>query len=255
MIKSKDEFRERIRRQIRQAGALTGAQASSSQLTLERVESELAARGARGTPLELRLPDGLDMDGWAEIGRRLNRADQVMQWWLGDWAAFGLRKFEGISESLESEVSNLKSEGTAKPRRGALKEFAEANGINYGTLRNLAWVSSRVDLSRRRDRVEWSKHYEVASLSPREQSKWLARAESENMPRSILRQKIRLSQGEGNALDGDGPVMNSGGRYLDLLLAWLEGKEEEFWTAERREIWRGKLKAVVEFYQGLAAEV
>ena len=102
---------------------------------LQALETELASQRARFSPLGLELPEDLDLDGWAAVGRRLVRADQVMKWWLGDWAAFGLRKY------------------------GKLKEFAEANGIDFGTLRNLAWVSGAVEVSRRRDNVEWCKQF------------------------------------------------------------------------------------------------
>lgn len=243
------EYQERIKRELHQAFT----RPVSSVETPERVESELAAVGAHHTPLELRLPEALDMQGWAEIGRRLCRADQVMQWWLGDWAAFGLRKFEGVEEG-NSPSPNPLPEERVKPRRGALKEFAEANGINYGTLRNLAWVSSKVPLSLRNDKLDWSKHKDVAHLPAKEQAKWLAKTAAENLVVSELRQRIRLSQGEDNALASDGPVLESGQRYLDVLLAWLHGRPQGFWTGERKALWIEKLAPVVEFAFGLKGE-
>lgn len=196
-------------------------------VTADHIEVELSAKGAEFTALELRLPESLRMEDWAQIGRRLVRMDQVTKWWLGDWAAFGLRKY------------------------GQLKEFAEANNLNYGTLRNLAWVSENVELSRRRDSLEWSKHAEVAALKPREQSKWLAKAESEGLPVAKLRQEIRQSQGERNALEPDGPVTHFASKALDDLVHWLERQPGEFWTAERRAVWKERLRPVVDFFNGL----
>jgi len=223
-------------------------------LAIEFVEAELAERGAEFSPVELRLPETLDLEAWCAVGRRLTRADQVMQWWLGDWAAYGLRKFEGVvDESLGSKVSGLKS-GSQRPRRGALKEFAESHGINYGTLRNLAWVSMHVDLSRRRDTVEWSKHAEVAPLPAKEQTKWLTKVEEENLPRAELRQQIRLSQGESNALQSDGPVMESPRKHIDGLIRWIaahpdpgEPDADGFWVPERRAEWKEWLAPVLVF--------
>jgi hypothetical protein len=197
--------------------------------TPDDLSVELAEKGARFTPIELALPEQMTLEEWAAIGRKLCRTGQVMQWWLGDWAAFGLRKY------------------------GRLKEFAEANNLNYGALRNLAYVSSNIELSRRRDNVEWSKHMEVASLSPKEQSKWLLKAESEGLTRAELRSQIRLSLGNKNALIADdGPRIKFVSKLLDDLLFWLNSQQEAFWTTDRKAIWRVRLKPLVAFYERLA---
>jgi hypothetical protein len=191
------------------------------------LESELIGRGAQFTPLGLELPGDMAFDAWVVVGRRIARADQVVKWWLGDWAAFGLHKY------------------------GKLKEFAEANGIDYQTLRNLAWVSQSVELSRRRDNLEWSKHAEVAALPAADQVKWLGKMEAENLPRAELRRQIRQSQGEHNALESDGPVVPFIGRAVDDLVHWLKGRPAEFWSEERKGVWRKRLGPIVEFYQTL----
>jgi hypothetical protein len=188
---------------------------------------ELQKAGAFLSPLGLELPEDLPLEGWAAIGRKLCRADQVMKWWLGDWAAFGVRKY------------------------GKLKEFAEANGISPQTLMNLAWVSGAVEISRRRENLEWSKHAEVAALKPQEQARWLEKAEVEHLPVAGLRQQIRLAGGEQNALQKDGPVIKFGLKAADDLEHWLRSRPAEFWTAERCEAVRERLRGIVEFYEGL----
>ena len=200
---------------------------ASEDLDAELRLVELQEAGAAISPLGLELPEDLPMETWAQIGRKLCRADQVMKWWLGDWASFGLRKY------------------------GKLKEFAEGNGINYQTLANLAWVSGAVEVSRRRESLEWSKHAEVAALKPQEQAKWLEKAETEHLPVAGLRQQIRLSQGERNALRGDGPTVKFGLRPVEDLMSWLSGRPAEFWTPERRLEVRARLEPVVEFYERL----
>lgn len=195
---------------------------------LQALQEAFAAEQVRFTPLGLEMPEGLPMEGWAAVGRRLCRADQVMKWWLGDWASFGERKY------------------------GKLKEFAEANGINPGTLMNLAWVAGAVAISRRRENLEWSKHCEVAALKPAEQAKWLAKAESEHLPVAGLRQQIRLARGEHNALQSDGPVVKFGLKAADDLIAWLKGRPQEFWSDERCTEVRKRLEPIVEFYERLA---
>lgn len=193
------------------------------------IEVELEQAGARYTPLGLELPEDLKLDRWADVGRKLCRADQLMKWWLGDWAAFGHRKF------------------------GQLKEFAEANGINYQTLRNAAHVSNAINLSRRRDKLEWSKHAEVAALKPAEQKKWLAKAESESLPVAELRKQIRMSQGKHNALEPDGPQLKFISKSLDDLTHFLTSQPEEFWDKARARLWHDRLTPIVEFREKLAS--
>ena len=209
------------------------------------LQVELSATGARFTPLGLDLPEQMPIEGWAELGRKLWRTDQVMQWWLGDWAAFGLRKYD-----QERRKQLRPQEPTGRPPM-TLKEFAAANNINYGTLQNLSWVSQNVPISRRRENLEWSKHAEIAPLEPREQTKWLDKMEAEDLPRSVVRQQIRISQGEHNALQSDGPITKFVTKGLDDFLAWLRGRPDGFWDAERRAVWRERLSPLVEFWKKL----
>ncbi len=200
-----------------------------------RLDQELTERGVEFSSLELRLPEALPMEDWAAVGRRLCRTDQVVKWWLGDWAAFGL--------------GDKDKKGWRK--HGQLKEFAEANGVNYQTLRNLAWVSQSVELSRRRDKVEWTKHAEVAALPAKEQKKWLAKIEAEELPNAEIRRQIRQSKGENNALESDGPVTRFASKACDDLVNWIKGRPEGFWDEERRAAWKARLKPVADFYQSL----
>jgi hypothetical protein len=190
--------------------------------------SDLEAKGARFNPLELTLPETLPLEDWAAIGRQLTRSDQVLKWWLGDWAAFGLRKY------------------------GQLKEFAEANNLSYQTLRNLAWVSQSVELSRRRDNVDWTKHAEIAALKPREQTKWLDQIVEKELPVAELRRQIRQSQSTENALAPDGPAVKFISKACDDLHHWLKNQPAKFWTPERKAAWRARLQPIVEFYDSLA---
>lgn len=197
--------------------------------------AELLKRGVEFSPLELKMPEDLLLEDWSAVGRKLFRMDQVTKWWLGDWAAFGL--------------GDRKKKGWRK--YGKLKEFADANGIDYGYLRNLAYVSQSVTLSRRRDNVEWSKHQEVAPLPPQEQKQWLAKIEKEDLPRAEVRRQIRQSQGENNALESDGPITKFASKACDDLVNWIKGRPAEFWTEERRAAWRLRLQPIVKFYESL----
>lgn len=136
----------------------------------EQIEKSLTKIKARQTASALVIPETVTLDQWAEIGRFLLKSTKTMTWWIADWAAFGEKQY------------------------GRLKEFCDHNpDFEYGTVRNLAWVASNVELSRRRDNLKFSHHIEVASLPAKDQSKWLTKAEKENLSVVELRRQIRES--------------------------------------------------------------
>ncbi len=186
---------------------------------------EILPIGVGFNALELQLPADLSIDDWAEIGRNLYRSDRQMKWWIGDWARFGLRKY------------------------GKLKEFAHAQGLDYQSVANMMWVASSIEVSRRRESVEWSKHAEVAALPPPEQDKWLDKVVESNLPRAELRRQIRQSKGTQNALESDGPITKFISKAFYDLVNWLERKPADFWTEERKAIWRERVERIIKFYE------
>lgn len=135
----------------------------------EEIVSALEKIAAKTKSNALIIPDKVTLDQWVAIGRKLYHTGQTMTWWLADWAAYGEREY------------------------GKLKEFCEGNGLNYGTIRNLASVALAVELSRRRDNLSFSHHVEVSALPAREQSKWLSQAAKDNWSVVELRRRIRES--------------------------------------------------------------
>jgi hypothetical protein len=194
---------------------------------LAEIETELLAKHARFTPLGLILPNGMAIDAWAAIGRKLCRAGKMLNWWLGDWAAFGELEY------------------------GQLKEFAAMNELDFQTLCDLAWVSRKVETSRRRDVLGWSFHREVAALPAKEQDRWLEISATEGLSVSELRSRIRLEKGERCALDRDGPAIKSALKSCDDLVHWLRNRPGDFWTADRKEAWRKNLGPIVDAYNTL----
>ena len=199
----------------------------NTQHDLAQIETELVEQRAKFTPLGLVMPEDMTLDGWASIGKRLCRAGHMIQWWLGDWAAFGERRY------------------------GQLKEFAELNELDYGYLRNLAWVSQKVEASRRRDNLDWAYHQEVAPLPPKDQERWLEKAAVEGFAKAELRQRIRMSKGERCALDRDGPATKSALKSCDDLIHWLKNRPPDFWIEDRRAAWRKNLSPIVDVFHSL----
>jgi len=119
------------------------------------------------TETSLVIQNDIDFDEWMTIGNFLKQINKYVLWWLGDWLNFGENVYgEKYSQALDE------------------------TDHSYGGLRNSAWVSGRIEMSRRRDNLSWSHHYEVAALPENKQDKYLQKAEENNWSRNRLRLEI-----------------------------------------------------------------
>ena len=132
------------------------------------VMSELVRTHARTTATALQLHAGLTLDEWSAIGRQISRLSSASAWWLGDWLLYGQSNYQ---ERYQAAVQH--------------------SGLDYQTLRNYAWVARAVAMSRRRDRLSFQHHAEVASLPDCDQDVWLARAEGMRWSRATLRCELK----------------------------------------------------------------
>jgi len=110
----------------------------------------------------------LEYADWLAAGRRLGSMARASQWWIGDWIRYGAAKWG------EKYV-----------------EAARITGYDPHSLRNMAYVASRVSLSLRSDKLTWSHHVLLASLEPEEQRYWLERASDDRMSVEDLRIELR----------------------------------------------------------------
>lgn len=133
-----------------------------------------ADRRWRVTRSALHIEPGLDFSDWVRVGRQVAVIADSAAWWIGDWLNFGRRSYGQRYKQAIAET-----------------------GLEYQTLRNYAWVASRVAVSRRRDTLSFGHYAELASLSVEEQDAWLDRCVVEGWTRSELRRRLRLErQGE-----------------------------------------------------------
>lgn len=129
------------------------------------------------------IPDGeLEFPQWTVVGRHLGSVGRCSQWWVGDWVRYGTSRWG--------------------------EKYAEAariTGYDPKSLRNLAYVAARFDLSRRRDNLSWSHHAELAVLDLGEQDRWLDLAIDRRLSVSDLRVELRAFQRgfKGDARDDD----------------------------------------------------
>jgi len=124
----------------------------------------------------LQFESQLTAEQWQEIGLHLEQFSGSSQWWLGDWLLHG----EGQAEwgSMYDQV---------------VDEFEE----KYQTAANAKWVAERFDFSRRREKLPWGHHSEVAGFESQEQQDELLDWAEDNgedgkpVTRKQLRDKVR----------------------------------------------------------------
>lgn len=116
----------------------------------------------------LHLPEGMDIEAWTEIGRDLAATSQKVQWFLGDWWAYGDQAY-GARAAVAAE--------------GIF-------GRSYGSLRNLAVVARKFEPSRRRDGVHFTHHQEVAALEPAEADQVLDQATAGGWSKRDVRTEV-----------------------------------------------------------------
>jgi hypothetical protein len=116
----------------------------------------------------LRLPERLAYADWRRIGTQISLISNASSWWLGDWLIYGQERYPDRYRIAVSETS-----------------------LDYGTLRNYAWVARKFPMSRRRDTLSFQHHVEVASLAEADQDIWLERAARFKWSKAELRKRLR----------------------------------------------------------------
>lgn len=115
-------------------------------------------------------------EDWERCGHGLGQIEGAIHWWLGDWARYGETRYgEKYAQAVDE------------------------TGYAYGTLANDKYVSGRVEFSRRRDKLSFAHHQEVAALEPEDQAELLEWAEAEDASVHVLRRKVREYKRNKNA--------------------------------------------------------
>ena len=89
------------------------------------------------------LPAKMTEQEWKEAGSMLAKVEGAMNWWLGDWWAFGEHGYGDRKAMVESD---------------------EWDGPSYQGSKDAAWVCGCFEKSRRHDLVSFSHHQECQSL-------------------------------------------------------------------------------------------
>ena len=124
------------------------------------------------------LPSNMSLEVWINCGKALLQVEGSVQWWLGDWWAYGNHTYGERIKALEAD--------------GPLAS------MNFQTLANYGWVANKVTSSVRTEALTWTHHLFVASLPPEEQRQWLDQAEfkgwSANELRAAIKQQAALDR-------------------------------------------------------------
>lgn len=127
------------------------------------------------TSVGLEIDNDIEFETWERIGRCLETAARGVQWWIGDWLNYGEKRY---GEKYTQAISET--------------------GLDKPTLMNYASVAKRVESSRRREVVDYSKHVEVAGLKPEQQARVLEQAEKEGLTvKEVRRVANRIKRDEG----------------------------------------------------------
>lgn len=130
------------------------------------------------------VPNGNpSFEDWQTLGQWLRFAEGAVHWWIGDWLNYGEQKWgEMYAQAID------------------------ATGFDYETLRHDKWVSSKVELCRRRHNLPFTHHHEVACLEPGEQEELLSRADSGGLSRKEFRKAVWEHKIAKQAAAVNGPV-------------------------------------------------
>ncbi|MDA0638483.1 LmbU family transcriptional regulator [Nonomuraea sp. MCN248] len=152
----------------------------------------------------LSLPPGLPLSEWRHLGRQMYLIADSSAWWLGDWLIYGQTHYPDRYKRAITETS-----------------------LDYQTLRNYAWIARKFPQSRRRAKLSFQHHAEVAGLPPEEQDTWLTRAELGGWSRNELRSRIRAGR------NGELP-----GKDVSLVRMDVVAERKERWqkAAEAAEL-------------------
>lgn len=111
------------------------------------------------TPLGLRFHGQPDFKQWSALGIKIGQALRSMEFVIGDWLVYG--------------EQNFIQKGPGRRTNCDYDAAIRATGIDYATLRVYAYVSRKVNLLTRVNKLSWWHHRAVAKLPPEKQKHWI----------------------------------------------------------------------------------
>ena len=114
------------------------------------------------------LSEDVSFEEWSELGQQLQNMERSIMWWIGDWLAFGERKFgEEAAQAVQQKT-----------------------GYSQEAIRTAVWVSERIPSVSRETDLSWSHHKAVAALEPEQQTQLLEVAKTEGLSTRDLKTRV-----------------------------------------------------------------
>lgn len=199
------------------------------------------------TDLGIKFTGDLTRKEWNELGVKVARVGKSIGFIIGDWLNYGHGHWGD------------KEEDNHRPEGSMYAEVIALTGFDYGTLRNFAYVASRVQLSWRHDKLSFEHHAVVAKIkSPDDQKEWLANAVKHNMSTRRLRKSLNL--GRVATLEDLEQDPNDRGKvtymlFINRLCQWwrreTDKEDIEDWEPERKRLLKRDLQPIAEIYAKL----
>jgi len=141
------------------------------------------------------MPDSdLDLHQWQTVGSSLGRLGRYSRWWIGDWLLYARGKWgEMYTEAIK------------------------ITGYDYGSLRNMASIAQKFELSRRRDKLSWEHHAALGGLTRDDQDYWLDRAVALKWSREDLRTELRAAERLGDPRSASTSAESEGDEAATLM--------------------------------------
>lgn len=158
------------------------------------------------TQVGLKLPTTITAEQYEAVGAMLGKADQAIQWAIGDWIAYGEARFG--EESYQ---------------------YIESLGISEASRSQHVLVATHIPVERRREELTWSHHRAVHHMEEDEQDRWLQLAVENDWPKYELMHKIKESRTSGSSPEPPGrsyvveAVLNAAEAVWDERIAIDDG--------------------------------
>lgn len=170
--------------------------------------------GCEFSEVGLTIAPGMKFEHWERLLRSLERAEQGIQWYIGDALCYGEREYgERYAQVLDAH---------------------KKTGIPIDTLRNYQWVADRVKPVTRVTTLSWAVHREVAPLTEADQRKVLHKGTEEKAAgrkytrRQAERDADRVKrEGKPKAKDSELILSKEGRAYLDKYMEELARLAED----------------------------